>query len=420
MRTPAQSEPNEGSRLTCGAKLNYPMRFLYIQPSLVPPSTDLRADRFYLLSETMGVDVLQPLWMARPEQVEELYGPGSYPVYKVGNCRYHWFLAFQHQGLRQRLAIWWFYIRTALRLHRETPLQCVVAYSHMASGVIGTIVKALTGAKLIVEIVTTPSLVAITERPKPTLGDRLKKRYSDLCLHLSVLSCDRVRLLFEGQLAPYRLLRHKPRSVFHEFSPVSLLRRGSVEVEITKRTHEELFILLIGAPWFLKGADLLIEAYRRLLPEFPELRLKLLGYYPDRAGLDALVADLPQVEILKARPNPEAMEIMRQATIFALPTRCEGMPRVVVEALSMGIPVVTSDVGGLPAYIRHGENGFLFPAGDTDALEDRLRDLLRNPDKRRRFQEAGEAFVHTHLTEALYVEQFTEMVKTVVEDSPTR
>jgi hypothetical protein len=103
------------------------MRILYVHSTLVPPSTDLRTDRFYLLSEQLEGDVLQPSWFQTPAEIEAVFGAGSYPAYTVGKFRYHWIL-FSTRGLRQRLITFWSYLKIGLRLHRERPFDCIVAY----------------------------------------------------------------------------------------------------------------------------------------------------------------------------------------------------------------------------------------------------------------------------------------------------
>src|SRR5579864_4465569 len=110
------------------------MRILYVHASFVPPPTNLETDRFYLLSQDLEGDVLQPVWFRTPEEVEAVFGPGSYPVYTAGRFRYHWFLSWRYQGVRQRLATFWFYLRKGWALCREYRYDCIVAYSHMTPG----------------------------------------------------------------------------------------------------------------------------------------------------------------------------------------------------------------------------------------------------------------------------------------------
>jgi len=382
------------------------MRILYVHSTLVPPSTNLGTDRFYLLSETLDGDVLQPSWYRTPEEVEAVFGPGSYPVYTAGRFRYHWCLS-RYQGIRQRLATFSFYLSKGLALKRERRYDCIMAYSHMTTGLCAGVLKLLTRAKLIIEIVTTPNLIYLTERPHPTWKQRLMHLYSDACLHLSMLFADRAHFLFPQQLSAFPLLRRVKNSVFHEFVPIS-------SIEKHREDASDPYVLLVGAPWYLKGVDRLIEAFLRLAPDFPQVKLKILGHFPDGDKLHQLIGGAPQIEVLKARPHPEAMRVMSGATVLALPSRCEGLPRVLVEGMAAGIPLVGSDVGGIPFLIRDGENGFVVPGGDSRGLEARLRELLSDPGLRARMGENGYRRVQEELTEAVYVSQFTRMVEETV------
>ena len=302
------------------------MRILYIQASFVPPPQEESIDRFQFLSETLEGDILQPVWFERSEEVERSFGPGTYPAYRRGRFNYHWFLAWRHGGLSRKLATLWFYVQKGRELCQQHRYDCMVVYSHMTTGMVGVLLKLLTGTPLVIEIVTAPDRVCITERPHPTLLDRLRKLYSDVSLHVSVLCSDRTHLLYPDQLRQYSWLRNKPQSVFHEFVPVSAVPR--------RVSEEEATILLVGAPWYLKGVDLLITAFRNVVREWPELRLKILGHYPDRAALEQLTGGIRQIEILKAVPNPEALRLISQAMVFVLPSRCEGLPRVLLEAMA--------------------------------------------------------------------------------------
>jgi glycosyltransferase involved in cell wall biosynthesis len=379
------------------------MRILYIHSTSMPPLPDLRTDRFFLLSEELEGDVLHPIWFRTPEEVEEMFGPGSYPVYTVGRFRYHWILS-PSEGIRGRLATFWFYIRKGIQLHKERRYECIVAYSHMTTGLMAGLVKLLTGTRLVIEIATSPNLVYITERPQPGLRERVMKAYSDVCLHLSLLLADRTHLLYAAALEPYPLLRGAKTSVFHEFVPVAVIDRPPAG-EAT-----EPYVLFVGAPWYLKGVDVLIRAFLKVAPRFPAVKLKLLGHFPDRADFEGLIEGSPMVEIMKARPNPEALEIIRRASVIVLPSRCEGMGRVLIEGMAAAIPLIGSDVGGIPTMIHPGENGFLIPVGDVNALAGRLAELLGDAELRHSMGERGFERAHHELNEKTYVEQFTRMV----------
>lgn len=381
------------------------MRILYIHATVMPPATDQSTDRFFLLSSELEGDVLHPIWFGTPEEVEAVFGPGSYPVYTSGRFRYHWILASPTRGLRNRLETFLFYIRKGRELHRERPFDCIVVYSHMTTGLCGAVLKMFTGAKLVIEIVTSPQFVYITERAKPGLRERIMKFYSDICLHLSVLASDRTHLLYKEQLDAYSLLRNRPSSVFYEYVPLSMIERNP------ERNHRDPYVLLVGAPWYLKGADLLIRAFLSLAGEFPQFKLKLLGHYPDRTELDQMTEGSPQIEILRARPPVEALKIIAGATIMVLPSRCEGLGRVGIEAMAAGVPVIGSNVGGIPALVRDDENGFLFQVGDWVSLAARLRQLLQDPDLRARLGEAGYTRARSEMNEEVYVREFVKMIE---------
>ena len=193
--------------------------------------------------------------------------------------------------------------------------------------------------------------------------------------------------------------------MFHEFVPVSSVTRREGE--------EEANILVVGAPWYLKGIDLLVTAFRQLVQERPELRLKILGHFPDQAMLEQLTGGIPQIEILKAVPNPVALKLISQAMVFVLPSRCEGQPRVLLEAMAAAVPVIGSNVGGIPDLVRDGIDGFIVRSGDAQQLEDRLRKLLEDRKLRAELGANGYQRAHTEMSEKVYVSRFTEMVRAV-------
>ncbi len=382
------------------------MRILSIQATWVPPPKDSRVDRFHLLSEHLEGDILQPVWFDNPESVEQLYGEGAYPVFSRDRFRYHWFLSFRGRAALRRLRAFWFYVRQGLRIHREKPYDCIVVYSHMMPALAGVVLKLLTGAKLVVEIMTSPALSYLYEHPRRTFADRLMRLYSDLSLHLTVLACDRVRLLYRAQLDDYPLLRKRRASAFHDFVTLSLVPPPQAE-------HDPL-ILFVGAPWFLKGVDVLIRAFQKVEDEFPGVTLRILGHNPNSPELQAMAAGDPRIEIVRAVENSELLRRLPRARMLVLPSRCEGMGRVLIEAMAAGLPVVGSTAGGIPHWIRDGETGLVFRSGDADELADRLRRLLADPALCERMGQAGARIARSELDEPAYVRHFTRMVEAAV------
>src|ERR1700759_5727713 len=92
------------------------VRILCIHHNGLPPSFDSARDRFR--DTEIECDILRPIWVRRREDVEQLFGPGSYPVHTIGRLRYHWFLAMGPKGLRGKMPALWFYLSRGLRLYR--------------------------------------------------------------------------------------------------------------------------------------------------------------------------------------------------------------------------------------------------------------------------------------------------------------
>jgi glycosyltransferase involved in cell wall biosynthesis len=128
-----------------------------------------------------------------------------------------------------------------------------------------------------------------------------------------------------------------------------------------------------------KGWDVLVEATRRLTAEGTPLAVTVAGDGRDRASLEARAAGLP-VEFVGFRHDVGSF--LTGLDVFCLPSRAEGLPLALLEALMAGLPAVTTTVGAIPEAV--GTAAVLVPPGDPDALAAALRRLARDPAGRRR------------------------------------
>ncbi len=139
----------------------------------------------------------------------------------------------------------------------------------------------------------------------------------------------------------------------------------------------------------------------------------LVGNGPLLGSLQSLATSLgiaPRIHFLGYLPDPAP--VLAASQLFVLSTRSEAFPRSILEAMRAGLPVVASDVGGVPEAVTDGETGLLFPPADATALSLHLRSLIENPSLRQRFGARGrhsyserfrsETMIET--TEALYRE----------------
>jgi glycosyltransferase involved in cell wall biosynthesis len=145
-------------------------------------------------------------------------------------------------------------------------------------------------------------------------------------------------------------------------------------------------LLYVGQLVPLKGVHVLIDAFAQVCASAPSAHLHLIGR-PDNtdyaAQLEEQVARLglqDHVTFVGGLEQAQLAQRLVTARGLILPSFSEGMPRVLVEAMVCGTPVIATRVGGIADLVQTGRNGWLIDARDTDALADALRALLTNAD----------------------------------------
>jgi glycosyltransferase involved in cell wall biosynthesis len=167
--------------------------------------------------------------------------------------------------------------------------------------------------------------------------------------------------------------------------------------------------LLVGAVGRLsaeKGFDLLIRALAQVVRVGLDAELAIAGEGGQKAELEALSAELgvrERVRLLGYRSDPRPL--YEAFDVFALSSLREGLPNVLLEALSMGVPAVATRVAGVPRLLCDGENGLLIEPGSVDALAVALLRLLRDADLRARLAAAGRRTVENDYSFAARMEK---------------
>jgi glycosyltransferase involved in cell wall biosynthesis len=139
-------------------------------------------------------------------------------------------------------------------------------------------------------------------------------------------------------------------------------------------------VVMVGTLRAVKGHDVLIDAAPRLLARHPGMRFDIVGGGPLAAELRARAASLGVAPAFTFHGHREdARAWAADADVVVLPSRSEGLPNAILEAMAAGRPVVASAVGGIPDAIEHGVTGLLVPPGDPLALADALARLAADP-----------------------------------------
>lgn len=156
-----------------------------------------------------------------------------------------------------------------------------------------------------------------------------------------------------------------------------------------------------------------VRAVSQLLPQHPNLRAAIVGRGPREDELRALARDLGvdgAVEFLGFRTDIERLD--RSARVFVLPSASEGLSIAMLEAMAAGVVPVVSDVGELAEFVRDGETGMLYPAGDVDALTRVLDELLADEDRLAALARAAAAEVEARAAVPVVSATYEELLKT--------
>ena len=196
-----------------------------------------------------------------------------------------------------------------------------------------------------------------------------------------------------GQFARSQLMKLSPPREWDKFEVAPLGVDPTVFMPPPFRSGPDTFeILCVGRLVPSKGQYILIAAIRRLVKSRPNLRLRLVGDGPEREGLRQTIAanGLGQYVTLEGSVNQDRIrDFYRRADIFVLPSFAEGIPVVLMEAMAMEVPCISTFVAGIPELIRNDIDGILVPPSDDLELAAGIQRLIDDSELRRRLGAAG-------------------------------
>lgn len=141
-------------------------------------------------------------------------------------------------------------------------------------------------------------------------------------------------------------------------------------------------ILCVGRLCEAKSQHLLLLVSRMLLNDGFEHRVVLIGEGPTRDKLERMIEELDLSSVVEMRggmDQDQVRQAYKKAEIFVLPSQAEGIPIVLMEAMAMELPVISTSVAGIPELIEDGISGLLFESGSALELKSQIVTLLRTP-----------------------------------------
>lgn len=175
-------------------------------------------------------------------------------------------------------------------------------------------------------------------------------------------------------------------------------------------------VLFLGRIVRSKGVHDLLEAWKKVLVVSPDAQL-ILGGDGDIGAAQELAAALgieSNVKFAGWVDGATKLNLLQKASAFALPSHAEAMPMAVLEAMAWGLPIVATNVGGIPHAVRDGEDGLLVDVGDVAALGSALTALLTDHDRRAAMGASARRRVESNFSAELIVPRIKQVWREVL------
>lgn len=178
--------------------------------------------------------------------------------------------------------------------------------------------------------------------------------------------------------------------------------------------EREHTIVTVGRMDENKNQQMILRAFANVLPDHPEYQLILYGTGEDMPKLQALAKELEvDRQVIFAGVTDHIAEKIKRAGVFVLSSDTEGMPNALIEAMALGLPVLSTDCpcGGPADLICHGKNGLLTPVRDVEKMTDNLQNILNNLQNAQRMGEEARKTCEIYRGEIVYQEWFDYIAK---------
>ena len=280
----------------------------------------------------------------------------------------------------------WFMLRAtvvALRLHSKVKISLFAASEPTCAGVIGAILKLITGKKFLLhlqgDLFNLPRSQFSWSR---VMLSRIVTRI--VCKFADKVRCVSQSLITEAKRAgipQHKLALVPSRCDVQRFNPQAW-QNARDEVRRQLGVDNKKVVMFIGTLSVHKGLSYLLKAMPKIFPLYPETAVVLVGSGPLMDELKSLALELGIADktIFCGRiPYEQIPAYLSAADIFAFPSIDEGLPRAVMEAMAMKLPVVATKVGGIPELVQNRETGFLVDSCNPQQIAEALNLLLQNP-----------------------------------------
>jgi glycosyltransferase involved in cell wall biosynthesis len=291
-----------------------------------------------------------------------------------------------------------------LTLHRRESFDVIICYDPMFTGTIGVLLKFLTGCKLIIEVNNSDILLAISLNREKRIRTKIKTIIYKTIIPFSLSYTDSIKLLTRSQSIPlYGRGNGKNIFRFHDFVATHFFSN--------QPSVQENTILFVGFPFYRKGVDILIKAFERISYKYPKFKLKLIGYRLEEDAKNYFSSWGLNIQFCPPMFYNKLRAEFLGCYCFVLPSREEGIARVLLEVMASGKPVIGSGIPGTAEAIEDRKSGLLFRSEDINDLAAKLEILLGNSTLANKMGTYGRKVIEQRYSSEKYCEYFNDMIK---------
>lgn len=169
-----------------------------------------------------------------------------------------------------------------------------------------------------------------------------------------------------------------------------------------------------------KGQDVLLRALGLLKDVLPDFMAVLAGDGPDRAALDALAVELGVTGMVRFLGHQkDVATVYRACDFMVMPSRSEAMPNVLLESMTLGVPVVATRVGGVPEVAQDGRDAWIVPSDDPRAMADAIHACVTDATERARRAQRARAMVTAQHNPRRRAQRYVQMYEAILGRSLT-
>ena len=163
-----------------------------------------------------------------------------------------------------------------------------------------------------------------------------------------------------------------------KFNDIASTARGEVRKELGLEATD-FVMTLVARLDPIKDHSTALATLKRVRESVPTAKLLIVGDGPERANIEVAIANGNfQGSAVMLGTRRDVPQLLAASNVFLLTSIGEGIPLTIIEAMAAGVPIVSTNVGGIPEMMTHGESGFLHDAGDTFGLADSITTLHRD------------------------------------------